>query len=105
MVDELRRPDELPTACALGPTDGAARMDRWRALANGRLDVRHGSGEVVVSYEASRGVHEELESLVAAERECCGFADWQVTRESGNVVLHIRADAQGLAAIVGVFAQ
>lgn len=105
MSDELHRPGELPIACTLEATDGAARIGRWRALSNARFDLRQGPGEVVILYEPRPGVHEELESLVAAERECCGFADWEVTRESGNVVLRIRADAQGLAAIVGVFGQ
>jgi hypothetical protein len=58
---------------------------------------------VVILYEAWPGVHEELEALVAAERECCAFAEWEVVRQSENVVLRIRADAQGLAAIVGAF--
>jgi|SRR5579875_599081 len=96
-------PDELPIACTLDAADATERLGRWRALSDGRLNVRQHPGEVVVSYRARRGVYEELESLVAAERECCGFADWQVTRESESVVLRIRAEAQGLAAIVGVF--
>lgn len=101
MSDDMRRPDQLPVACTLGPADGAARVARWQALSKTRLDVRHEPGEVVVLYESRRAVHEELESLVAAERECCGFAEWEVTRDSENVVLRIRADTQGLAAIVG----
>lgn len=103
MGDDMRRPDELPVACTLDATDGAARMARWRALSDMRLDVRHEPGEVVVLYESRRGVREELESLVTAERECCAFARWEVTRDSENVVLRIRADAQGLAAIVSAF--
>lgn len=101
MCDDMRRPEELPIACTLGPADGAVRMARWRALSDARLDVRREPGEVVILHESRRGVHEELESLVAAERECCGFAEWEVTRASENVVLRIRAEAQGLAAIFG----
>ena len=100
MGDDTRRPDELPIACTLEPAGGVARMARWRTLSDARLDVRDEPGEMVVVYKSRRGVYEELESLVAAERECCAFAEWEVTRDSENVVLRIRADAQGLAAIV-----
>jgi hypothetical protein len=50
-------------------------------------------------YEGQSGVHEELEALAAAERECCAFADWEVARDGRHVELRIRSDAPGLAAI------
>jgi hypothetical protein len=95
--------EELPVACTLGATDGAVRLARWRALSDARLSVRHTPDQLVVLYRSQQGVHEELEALVAAERECCSFAEWEVTRDSEYSVLRIRSDVQGLAAIVGVF--
>jgi hypothetical protein len=105
MSDELPQPGELPIACTLEVVDGAARMARWRALSGARVDVRHEPDQVVVVYEPRSGVHEELEALVAAERECCAFAEWEVTQGPKSVVLRIRADAQGLASIVAAFPQ
>jgi hypothetical protein len=103
MGDNVLRPDDLPVACTLGAMDGAARLARWRALSDARLDVRRMPDHVLVLYESQPDVHQELEALVAAERECCSFAAWELTQESGHLVLRIRSDAQGLAAIVGVF--
>ena len=105
MNDGVPQPSELPLACTLGTVDGAARMARWRALSDARVDIRHQPDEVVVEYEPRSGVYEELEALVAAERECCAFAEWDVTRGPESVVLRIRADAQGLASIVAAFPQ
>jgi hypothetical protein len=103
MGANVLRSDELPVACTLGATDGAARLARWRALSDARLNIRRMPDHVVVLYESRPDVHAELEALVAAERECCSFAEWELTRDSEHVVLQIRSDAQGLAAIVGVF--
>ena len=79
-------------------------MARWRALSDARLDVRRMPDHVLVLYESQPDVHEELEALVAAERECCSFAAWELTQESEHSVLRIRSDAQGLAAVVGAVA-
>ena len=92
--------DKLPVACSLGATDGAIRMARWRALCDARLSVRRSPDQLVALYPSQGDIHEELEALVAAERECCPFAEWEVTRDSEHVVLRIRSDARGLTAIV-----
>jgi len=101
--DKMPQLDELPLACTLVATDGAARLARWRALSDARLSVRRTPDQLVVRYRSQCGVQQELEALVAAERECCSFADWEVTPDSEHVLLRIRSDAQGLAAIVGAF--
>jgi hypothetical protein len=101
--DKTARFDELPIACTLGATDGAARLARWRALSDARLTVQRAPDQLVVLYRSQPGVHEELEALVAGERECCSFAEWEVTRDAEHVVLRIRSDAKGLAAIGDAF--
>ncbi len=101
--DTMPQLDELPLACTLVATDGAARLARWRALSDTRLGVRRMPDQLVVRYRSQRGVQQELEALVAAERECCSFADWELTRDSEHVLLRIRSDARGLEAIVGAF--
>lgn len=95
--------EELPIACTLTATDGVARLARWRALADARLSVRRTPDQLIVLYRVQPGIHKELQELVAAERECCSFAEWEVTRDSEHVVLRIRSDASGLAAIAAAF--
>ncbi|MFZ0041736.1 MAG: hypothetical protein WAK93_10550 [Solirubrobacteraceae bacterium] len=33
-----------------------------------------------------------MQELTAAERQCCSFAEWKVTQEERDVVLHVAAD-------------
>jgi hypothetical protein len=47
-----------------------------------------------------------LQALVAAERQCCSFAEWRVTQEVDHVVLTVAADAGrtgGIAAVAALF--
>jgi hypothetical protein len=103
--DELGRLNELPIACTLNASDGAARLARWQALSAGaQASVQRSDRELVVRYRLQDGVGEELEELVAAERECCSFADWELTQAQDHAILRIRSDAEGLAGIVGAVA-
>jgi hypothetical protein len=102
---KTRRFDELPIACTLGATDGAARLARWRALSHARLTVQRTPDQLVVLYRSQRGVYEELEALVTGERACCSFAEWELTRDAEHLVLRVRSDAKGLAAIVDAFGE
>ncbi|HWD52816.1 MAG TPA: hypothetical protein VG412_10465 [Acidimicrobiales bacterium] len=82
-------------ACALGPDDGRDRMERWRRLTEGARPVARRMGAVLeVTYPPGAGVAEELESLVAAERQCCGFVGWDVSRAGVGLLLHIAADPE-----------
>lgn len=52
------------------------------------------------------GLGEELQALAAAERQCCSFAQWNVTHEEDYVVLHVAADPgrpDDIAAIAALF--
>jgi hypothetical protein len=99
---------ELPIACTLGPEDGAARAERWRALAEkGRPSARRIGHRLEVRYELAPGVHDELEALAAAERRCCSFVAWDVGRDGPHAVLRVTAppdtpdDVASIAALFG----
>lgn len=95
---------ELPIACTLDSDDGGQRLARWRALsAAATPSVRREPEALVVAYPAGSGVREELEALAAAERQCCAFAEWEVSQDTDRVVLRIASDRDGLAAIAALF--
>ena len=97
-------PTELPIACTLDASDGAQRLARWRALsARAAPHVVREDDALVVAYPAGRGVREELDVLAAAERQCCSFADWEVEQDRDRVVMRIRSQPEGLAAIAALF--
>lgn len=98
VIEAVERADspeviELPVACTLGPDDGAARIQRWEALSTkGRLSARRTGPLLEVRYTSEPGLQEELQKLAVAERQCCSFAEWNVTQEEDHVVLQIRTD-------------
>jgi hypothetical protein len=50
--DKMPQLDELPLACTLAATDGAARLARWRELSDARLSVRREPDQLVVRYRS-----------------------------------------------------
>jgi hypothetical protein len=75
-----RAPIELPVACTLVAPDGAQRMKQWKALqVKGRPSARRDGHQLIVACRAEPGVQWELQTLAAAERQCCSFASWRVS--------------------------
>ena len=91
-VDAGAAPVELPLACTLRREDGAARLRRWRILAEKSPPRAKRSGNMLeVRWQLRAGVKDELEALAAAERQCCSFVSWGVASEGADVVLRITA--------------
>jgi hypothetical protein len=93
----------LPIACTLAPGDGAERMRRWQALAERARPIAHLSGHLLeVRYPPGPDVDSELRELAAAERECCSFVTWTVSREQDHVLLRVAADPERPDDVVGI---
>jgi hypothetical protein len=99
---------ELPVACTLGVGDGVARMRRWQALAEkAPPHARRTDNRLEVRWHLDADGAIELDLLGAAERECCLFLSWTVTRASPDSILTITADPtrpDDLATIAALFA-
>lgn len=94
---------ELPVACSLEAGAGAQRLARWKALHDKtRPTVLRENDRLVVLYPPTADARQELTELVAAERECCAFADWQIVGTERGMELQIRADHEGLDAIAAL---
>ena len=93
-----------PVACSLTTADLAAQAARWQRLAaaamTGRTDTEHG---LRISFRAGPGAERELRALVAVENECCPWAAWTVQDDAGQLVLDVRADGDGAAALHAMF--
>ena len=80
------RPGDAPVACSLEPRRLADRLGEWRALADSALLSRtEAEGRVIAEFERRDDVRRRLGSLIAAERECCGFLEFAV-RETEDVI-------------------
>jgi hypothetical protein len=90
---------EPVVACTLGAADLAAQQERWRALTIvAREETPDG-----LRVTFAPGSEPELRALVAVENECCAWADWQVSREDGSLVMHARASGIGVETLHGMF--
>lgn len=71
----------------------SARLRRWQHLADtASANARRGGPRLEVRYHPGEGVRQELESLAAAEAECCSFVAWSVTHDDDALVLTVTAD-------------
>jgi len=69
----------LGLACNLSDADLATRHAEWNDIDATALIGRHdASGTVTSRYRATPETRAELERLVAAERVCCGTANWKL---------------------------
>lgn len=102
VTDAVERGD-LPVACKLGPYDGRARLRRWQQLGDvASPRARRDGPRLEVRYEPGRGVRQELESLAAAESECCSFVAWTVSQDGGAPMLVVTADADNPDAVAPI---
>jgi CelD/BcsL family acetyltransferase involved in cellulose biosynthesis len=86
-----RSENDLPVACALGPSDRVERVAAWRALCDDALAATTACPD---SFEArfrdSDGNRARVEQLVALERQCCAFLCFELERADGFTILRIK---------------
>jgi hypothetical protein len=100
-ADIVRR---QPIACALGRSDLATQRERWKRLSAeaGLARVETPDG-LRLTFRDEPGVAEELEALVAVERDCCAWADWSVARDERVLAMHVSSTGAGIATLHGMF--
>jgi hypothetical protein len=96
---------ELPViACSLNAEELPARQLRWQALTErGHVERAPIPGGVRLTFQAGPGVEEELRELAALERECCGFASFEVGVTAGHVTLDVTSSGDGVPAVRELF--
>jgi hypothetical protein len=97
---------ETLIACTLTPANLATQGERWRRLGARaliqRVPTEHG---LRIVFRAEPGVEDELQALVAIERECCAWADWTVEVGLDQVVLAVCSTGEGISTLHGMFAR
>jgi hypothetical protein len=89
---------DLPVACGLEAGALGKRVARWQALP--LIGTESTADGVRARFRREGDAEARLTELVAAERECCGFAEWQFVAEADELVLDVRSDASGGPAAV-----
>ena len=81
MTEGPENRDQLPIACTLGPEDGQHRLTEWRRItAEAGVSRSVATGLVTLTFRDLPGIGDELQRLVAAERDCCAFLGWNVVK-------------------------
>ena len=98
------QPQELPLACSLHGADLEERRQRWGALIQrSLLDQEPTEHGVRQRYRREPDVERELRELARAERDCCGFASWDVRSSDDFVELEVSSTPDGAAVVREMF--
>jgi hypothetical protein len=93
----------IPIACSLDKGEARERWQQWQSLARtvGKVErLVHG---LTLHFTATDDTRSDLVRLVVAERQCCGFVDWQLEDLGEELVLTISGDPAGVEAMVESF--
>jgi MerR family copper efflux transcriptional regulator len=95
-------PPETPIACTLDAQDRPARLARARELGEQALaGLNVGDGSALLRFQ---GHYEAVDALVAAERACCPFFEFTITRHGENTEVEIVAPEGGELLLRGLVA-
>lgn len=85
---------EIPPACTLSAADSRTRQADWtQLLERAAVTLTPVEGGTRIALAPLAGVRAELDRLVAAERECCPFLDFEVEETGGVLAVTIPAQA------------
>jgi len=94
-----------PVACRLGAGDQETRLGQWRQLRREGLIREHRDGLALTTDWRRRGdVAARLNALVEAEKQCCGFLNFEV-EELGDIVRVRTVFPEGAESLLEAFAQ
>ncbi|HYV60916.1 MAG TPA: hypothetical protein VFA62_12670 [Acidimicrobiia bacterium] len=79
-----------PLACSLDGTALTQRLDDWRQVMARATTRRVEEGRVVASYPKDPELRDRLRELIALERECCSFLQFDVDERPDEIVTELR---------------
>lgn len=95
--------NRIPIACSLDGGEARRRWLDWGALLAGRLSDERSDIELRVRFQADEAMRTELNRLVTAERECCGFVTWDIDVVGDEIVLRVAGETSAVDAIDEAF--
>ena len=99
-MSDLDGRTQLPIACTLEGGAAKERVGRWVAILDSHRTDRQLDGDTLtLRFRRDAGAVRELAELVVAERDCCGFVDWQLDVEPAELVLRISGEPAALGAL------
>ena len=93
----------VPIACSLEGGEARRRSEDWGALRDSRTRVERSDHGFKLQFVANDATRSELTRLVVAERQCCGFVEWELEDLGDELALIITGDPTGVAAMAEAF--
>jgi hypothetical protein len=91
-------------ACTLGPAEFRQRLVRIRLLTRTALRERTRDGlQLRLGYDSAAAA--EVRELVALERACCGFLDFQLREQGDRLLVTITAPAEAADSVAEIFSE
>jgi hypothetical protein len=94
---------KVPIACSLDAGEARDRWHEWQALAPTLRSVERPVHGLYLHFTADDATRAELQRLVVAERQCCGFVSWDLEDRGDELVVTINGDPTGVNAMVESF--
>ena len=74
-------PEQLPIACSLTAEAAAERLDSFARLAEDALiRAERGRAGIELTFKGGAEIERALLEFIGAERQCCPFLDFELTR-------------------------
>lgn len=85
-----------PIACSLGASDLRQRLNEIAEVGAESLIERTADGERhLLRFRSDPETRRRLETIVAAEAQCCSFLDLSLEEQGGELLLSLSAPEQG----------
>lgn len=104
MLDADDIHDRLPVACTLEGGAARERVGAWQAVLGAALRQREATPDGVrLTFAPDHSTSHTLLDLVAAERDCCGWASWTLTTTGTATVVEATTGSGQAAALQAMF--
>ena len=97
----MEQPRDLE--CTLGPEELVDRRAAWGEVAAALVERVRTEKGFRARFRRSPGMSDALSALVAAERDCCGWASWALSDEGNCVVLDVTGPPDRIGALAAAF--
>ncbi len=89
-------PGTTSVECTLGSEDLPKRGANMASLASqSLLDVQTDGARAQLRFRPGESARADIDAFVAAESKCCAFFEFDVDESDGEIVLSIKAPAEG----------
>lgn len=90
-------------ACTLSINDLADRRASWIAVQENLVQRVRTEAGFQLRFRRNPGLSQSLDALVAAERDCCGWAEWTLSEAGDHLILEVTGPAERIGPLAGAF--